>query len=141
MNTHSRVARIPATIIKSKVRTEIFTCLYSPRSFFCSGKSPGRRGSLDAILLPNQVLAHIDGAGNQDNQTLDDVQGVLIHRQEVQTGEDDLQQQNTYHNTGYLTDTTNEGDTADDAGSNGVTLVVQTGVGVDGGDEAIQRAG
>ena len=85
-------------------------------------------------LLTNQIFSHIDGTGDQDDHTLDDVQQVGVDRQEVQTDEDDLQQQNTDDGAGNLTDTTNEGDAADDAGCDGIRLVVQTGGGVDGGD-------
>ena len=66
--------------------------------------------------------------------TLDDIQVVGVHRQEVQTGEDDLQQQNADDGTADLADAADEGDTADDTGRNGVSLIVQAGGGVDGGD-------
>ena len=78
-------------------------------------------------LLTYQVLSHIDGAGNQDNQTLYDVLQVLVDGKELQRYENNTKQEYSHYYAADLTGTTNKGNAADNAGRNCVTLVVQTG--------------
>ena len=40
-------------------------------------------------LFPHQILPHIDGAGNEDNQAFDDVLHIRVDAQKGQTHEDD----------------------------------------------------
>ena len=93
-------------------------------------------------LLADQILAHVDRAGDQDDQALDDIEHVGVHCEEVQAGEDDLQEQYAYHDTADASDTSDKGNAADHACRDRVTLVVETCVCICRSDaRAVQESG
>ena len=49
-------------------------------------------------LLANQIFPHINGARHQNDETLNDIEDVLVNGKEIQPGKDDLQQQNACDN-------------------------------------------
>ena len=94
----------------------------------------GTQGEKTMKLLANQVLTHIQRAGRQDDETFDDVLQVRVDGQEVQGNEDDTQDEHAQDDAADLTSTTNEGYAADNAGCDGVGLVVEAGGLGDGAD-------
>ena len=85
----------------------------------------GERGKRSpGFSLLDQILAHIQGAGKEDDAALDDVEQVLVDADHVQANEDQTQHQNADDDAADLADAADEGDAADDAGRDGVGLVV-----------------
>ena len=90
----------------------------------------------------HKVFPHIQCAGKQDDSALDEVLQILRHTHHGQTHEDQAQHHNADNDTSDLTDAAHEGHAADDAGRDGVQLIVQAGVGRVGADTcALDEAG
>ena len=93
-------------------------------------------------LLFDEVLAHIQRAGDQNDEALDDVLQAGIDGKEGQRSEDDTQDENAEHDAADLAGAADERNAADDAGRNGITLIVQAGGLRDGADaRALDKAG
>ena len=93
-------------------------------------------------LLFDEVLAHIQRAGDQNDEALDDVLQAGIDGKEGQRSEDNTQDENTEHDAADLAGAADERNAADDAGRNGITLIVQAGGLRDGADaRALDKAG
>ena len=91
-------------------------------------------------LLFDEVLAHIQRAGDQNDEALDDVLQAGIDGKEGQRSEDDTQDENAEHDAADLAGAADERNAADDAGRNGITLIVQAGGLRDGADAYITPA-
>ena len=88
------------------------------------------------------IFQTVKGYGCQDNDTFKDELKVCINTQNRQRVGQRGKDQYTRYNSGNLTDTTDEGDAADDAGRNGIALIVQAGGLRDGADaRALDKAG
>ena len=92
------------------------------------------------LLLCN-VLADVDGDGENDNQTADDVLQVGVDAEEVQRVVDGLQKHSADDNALNGSDTAGEADAADNAGGDSVGFVVDTGVSAAGSDPGMLRQG
>ena len=62
--------------------------------------------------LLDQILAHIRGAGKEDDAALDDVEQVLVDADHVEAHEDQAQHQHTDDDAADLADAADEGDAA-----------------------------
>ena len=77
-------------------------------------------------LSPHQILSHINGAGNQNDKTLDDILHIGIDAEEGKTDENQTQQHHAKDNAADFARAAHKGYAADDAGGDGVQLIVQT---------------
>ena len=95
-------------------------------SFLCNG---GRWIPSAAIvthdLLFGKIFPHIQRAGRQDDAALDDVLHGGVDAQHGQRHEDDPQHEHAQDNAADLAGAADEGNAADDAGRDGVALVVE----------------
>ena len=67
-------------------------------------------------LLFDQVLAHIERAGEQDDAALDQIDQVLRYGSHVQADEDQAEQEHADDDAADLADAADERDAADNAG-------------------------
>lgn len=79
-------------------------------------------------LLFGQVFAHIQRAGKQDNRALDEELEVLVDRKHVKGHKDNAQDKHAHYDAADLTGAAHKRDAANNAGRNGVALVVEAGV-------------
>ena len=77
-------------------------------------------------LAFDKIFSHIDGAGDEDDKTLDDILHIGINAKEGQPHEYQAEQHDAEYNAADLARSANEGNAADDARGDGIKLIIET---------------